>query len=89
MPTTRAHTIYDRRKLTFFATETYSSLLRRNRDLFTVFSDLENTYIQRGSEQIKLQADKILDDFSFENEIFAQKDDEMIVPFKALFGEGE
>ena len=84
----RSYNIY-RRKLTFFATETYSSLLRRNRDLFTVFSDLENTYIQRSSEQIKLQADKILDDFSFENEIFVQKDDEMIVPFKALFGEGE
>lgn len=84
----RAYNIY-RGKLSFFATETYSSLIRRNRDLFTVFSDLENTYIQRGTEQIKLQADKILDDLSFENEIFVQKEDEIIVPYKALFGEGE
>ena len=83
----RAYTIY-RRKLSFFATETYSSLIRRNRDLFTVFSDLENTYIQRGTEQIKLQADKILDDLNFENEIFVQKGDEIIVPYNALFGEG-
>ncbi len=84
----RAYNIY-RRKLSFFTTETYASLLRRNRDLFTVFSDLENTYIQRGTEQIKLQADKILDDLNFENEIFVQKGDEIIVPYKALFGEGE
>lgn len=84
----RAYNIY-RRKLSFFAAETYCSLIRRNRDLFTVFSDLENTYIQRGTEQIKLQADKILDDLNFENEIFVQKGDEMIVPYKALFEEGE
>lgn len=82
----RAYNIY-RRKLTFFAAETYASLLRRNRDIFTVFSDLENIYIQRENEQIKLEAAKILDDLNFENEIFVQKGDEMIVPYKALFGE--
>lgn len=82
----RAYNIY-RRKLSFFTAETYASLLRRNRDLFTVFSDLENIYIQRENEQIKLDAAKILDDLNFENEIFVQKGDEMIVPYKALFGE--
>ena len=84
----RAYNIY-RRKLSFFATETYASLLRRNRDIFTVFSDLKNIYIQRGNEQIKLQADKILDDLSFENEIFVQKEDVMVVPYMALFNNDE
>lgn len=84
----RAYNVYGR-KLSFFATETYASLLRRNRDIFTVFSDLKNIYIQRGNEQIKLKADKILDDLSFENEIFVQKEDVMVVPYMALFNNDE
>ena len=79
-----SYNIY-RRKLAFFEAETYASLLRRNRGLFTVFSDLEKTYIQRGNEQIFIEADKILDNLNYENNIPVQKEDELIVPYKTLF----
>lgn len=79
-----SYNIY-RRKLAFFEAETYASLLRRNRGLFTVFSDLERTYIQRGNEQIFIEADKILDNLNYENNIPVQKEDELIVPYKTLF----
>ncbi len=80
----RSYNIY-RRKLAFFESETYASLIRRNRDIFTVFSDLEKTYIQRENEQIFIEADKILDNLNYENNIPVQKEDELIVPYKTLF----
>lgn len=80
----RSYNIY-RRKLAFFESETYASLIRRNRNIFTVFSDLEKTYIQRENEQIFIEADKILDNLNYENNIPVHKEDELIVPYKTLF----
>lgn len=72
-------------KIYFYKDEKYSSLVRRIRKMFTVYSDLENAYVQRGESQLKIDAQKILDDDSFESQISVQKGDELVVPYKPFF----
>lgn len=72
-------------KIHFYKDERYSSLVRRVRKMLTVYSDLENTYVQRGESQLKIDAQKILDDDSFESPFFVQKGDELVIPYKPFF----
>lgn len=76
-------------KVNFFAEERYSSLIRRIWNIFTVFSDLEKAYVQRGDENLTVDAQKILDDNSFESPYFVQKHDILVIPYKPLFDENE
>lgn len=72
-------------KIYFYKDEKYSSLVRRVRKMLTVYSDMENTYVQRGESQLKIDAQKILDDDSFESPFFVQKGDELVIPYKPFF----
>lgn len=76
-------------KVDFFAEERYSSLIRRIRNIFTVFSDLKNAYVQREDKNLAVDAQKILDDNSFESPYFVQKHDVLVIPYKPLFDESE
>lgn len=81
-----SYNIY-RTKIHFFEDENWSSLIRRIRGMFTVFSDLENAYIQRGNETIVIEAQKAVDDFLYESPYLVQKGDELIIPYKQTFRE--
>lgn len=72
-------------RIYFYKDERYSSLIRRIRKMLTVYSDIENTYVQRGKSQLKIDAQKILDDDSFEIPFFVQKGDELVIPYKPFF----
>lgn len=73
-------------KVQFFATENYSSLIRRIRNMFTVFSNLKTAYVQRGNETFIVEADKILNNPDYQSSYLVQKDDELIIPYKPVFG---
>lgn len=79
-----SYNIY-RTKIQFFADENYSSLIYRIRDLFTVFSDLKNAYVQREDQKIAIEAQKILDDPQFISPYLVQKGDELVIPYKKMF----
>ena len=79
-----SYNIY-RTKIQFFADENYSSLIYRIRDLFTVFSDLKNAYVQREDQKIAIEAQKIVDDPQFISPYLVQKGDELVIPYKKMF----
>lgn len=79
-----SYNIY-RTKIQFFADENYSSLIYRIRDLFTVFSDLKNAYVQRENQKIAIEAQKILDNPQFTSPYLVQKGDELVIPYKKMF----
>ncbi len=76
-----------RTKIHFFEDENWASLIRRIRGMFTLFSDLENAYIQRGNETIVIEAQKAVDDFLYESPYLVQKGDELVIPYKQTFRE--
>ena len=79
-----SYNIY-RTKIQFFADENYSSLIYRIRDVFTVFSDLKNAYVQREDQKIAIEAQKILDEPQFISPYLVQKGDELVIPYKKMF----
>lgn len=74
-------------RIYFYRNEKYSSFVRRIRKMFTFFSDLENAYVQRGEETFVIEAQKALDEDSFESPYFVEKGDELVIPYKPLFNE--
>ncbi len=70
----------------FYIGEDYSSLIRRIRDMFTLFSDLHGLYVERNGEQILLEADRILQDMNFTSPYKVEKNDVVIVPYLPFFG---
>lgn len=82
-----SYNIY-RTRIQFYAEENYSSLIRRIKHMFTVFSDLEKAYVQRGDKKIIIEAQKAIDDDSFESSVTVEKEDELVIPFKPIFEDG-
>lgn len=74
-------------KTQFYASENYASLIRRIKQMFTVFSNLKEAYVQRGNERFIVEADKIIDNPEYESPYFVQKEDSLVIPYKPLFDE--
>ena len=66
-------------------TKDYVFFVRRNKDLFTESSDLENAYILRDNSKIPLNLQVILYDNEFVSGLSPEKYDTLIVPFKQSF----
>ena len=75
----------NRRAVVFEKNEDYVFFVRRNKDLFTESSDLENAYILRGNSKIPLNLQVILYDNEFVSGLSPEKYDTLIVPFKQSF----
>ena len=65
--------------------EDYAFFLRKNKNMFTNVSDLENAYILRGSETIPVDLSKMLYDATYYSKIEIKYNDRLIVPFKQFF----
>lgn len=63
----------------------YSFLIRKNKDLFSMLSDLENSYILRGNDIIKIDISKILYDSNYNLDETVRPYDILRVPFKQFF----
>lgn len=74
-------------KIIFYADENYSSFIRRNKNMFTLFSNLKNAYVQRGNETFIVEADKIIENPDYQSPFLVEKNDELIVPYKPFFDE--
>jgi protein involved in polysaccharide export with SLBB domain len=74
-----------REVVTFNSGETYSSVVRRNTRWFTAESDTANAYIERGSQRIPINLNRILYDVNFREEIPIEDNDLLIVPFRQYF----
>lgn len=79
-------TSFYKTKVNFYIGEDYSSLIRRIRDMFTLFSDLHGLYVERNGQQILLEADRILQDMNFTSPYKVEKNDVVIVPYLPFFG---
>ena len=75
----------NRRAVVFEKNEDYVFFVRRNKDLFTESSDLENAYILRDNSKIPLNLQVILYDNEFVSGLSPEKYDTLIVPFKQSF----
>jgi protein involved in polysaccharide export with SLBB domain len=65
--------------------ENYSSLVQRNRLLFTAISDTRNAYIIRDEERIPLNINLMLYDSSYQSSYFVERNDVLIIPFRQYF----
>lgn len=65
--------------------ENYAFFIRRNRDVFSSVSDLQNAYIRRGNEIIPINLEEILYDSSSSSSLIVTSYDTIIVPFRQLF----
>lgn len=74
-----------KQKISFYIDETYSSFIRRSKELFTEYSDISGIYIERNGAEILLNADAILDDMDFTSPYFVEKNDVLIVPYLPVF----
>ncbi len=78
-------TANNRLAMRFNEGEDYAFFVRRNKNIFTNVSDLENAYIIRGSEQIPVNLTKMIYDSSYKSQISMQYNDTLLVPFKQFF----
>ncbi len=74
-------------KIIFYVDENYSSFIRRNKKMFTLFSNLKNAYVQRGNEAFIVEADKIIENPDYQSPFLVEKNDELIIPYKTFFDE--
>jgi protein involved in polysaccharide export with SLBB domain len=74
-----------REVVSFNTGETYSSVVRKNTRWFTAESDTANAYIERGTERIPINLNRILYDASFRSETTIEENDLLIVPFRQYF----
>lgn len=65
--------------------EDYAFFVRRNKNIFTNVSDLDNAYIIRGTEHIPVNLTKMIYDSSYKSQIPMQYNDTLLVPFKQFF----
>ena len=71
--------------LRFNEGEDYAFFVRRNKEMFTTVSDLENAYVIRGNENIPLNLSKMLYDASYYSKVEMKYNDTLLVPFKQFF----
>jgi protein involved in polysaccharide export with SLBB domain len=69
----------------FNSGETYSSVVRRNSRWFTAESDTLNAYIERGTDRIPINLNRILYDANFRSEVSIEENDVLIIPFRQYF----
>jgi protein involved in polysaccharide export with SLBB domain len=74
-----------REVVVFNTGETYSSVVRRNSRWFTAESDTANAYIERGTDRLPINLNRILYDANFRSEILIEENDVLIVPFRQYF----
>jgi protein involved in polysaccharide export with SLBB domain len=74
-----------REVVSFNSGETYSFVVRRNARWFTAESDTANAYIERGSERIPINLNRILYDANFRSEVLIEENDLLIIPFRQYF----
>jgi hypothetical protein len=74
-----------REVISFNTGETYSSVVRRNSRWFTAESDTANAYIERGTDRILINLNRILYDANFRSETLIEENDVLIIPFRQYF----
>lgn len=65
--------------------EDYAFFIRRYKEMFTSVSDLKNSYIVRGEENISIDISQILYDENFKTKIEMKTNDTLLIPFKQFF----
>ena len=70
--------------ITFLPGDNYAEIVREQRGLLTIYSDLQNAYIERNEEKIPMNLEEILYDASFKSEYYAEKGDKLVIPFMQL-----
>jgi protein involved in polysaccharide export with SLBB domain len=74
-----------RMTMQFNSGDTYASMVRRYAYWFTPVSDTQNAYILRKNERIPINLNSMLYDASYRDDLFLQKDDVLIIPFRQYF----
>lgn len=69
----------------FLEGEDYAFFIRKNKDILTEVSDLENVYIIRDGEKIALNLLPVLYDASYYAKIEMKNNDTLLIPFKQFF----
>ena len=65
--------------------EDYAFFIRKNKDILTEVSDLENVYIIRDGEKIAMNLLPILYDATYYSKIEMKNNDTLLIPFKQFF----
>lgn len=74
-----------RLSFSFSEGEDYAFFIRKNKDILTEVSDLENVYIIRDGEKIALNLLPVLYDASYYAKIEMKNNDTLLIPFKQFF----
>lgn len=74
-----------RLSFSFSEGEDYAFFIRKNKDILTEVSDLENVYIIRDGEKIALNLLSVLYDASYYAKIEMKNNDTLLIPFKQFF----
>lgn len=65
--------------------EDYAFFVRRNKEMFSNVSDLENAYVMRGSEHIPLNVSELLYDETSKTKLEMKLNDTLRIPFRQNF----
>lgn len=65
--------------------EDYAFFIRKNKDILTEVSDLENVYIIRDGEKIAMNLLPVLYDATYYSKIEMKNNDTLLIPFKQFF----
>lgn len=79
--TAPANTSY-RLSLKFHKGENYGTFLRRNQNLYTQYSDLENSYIERNGNRIALNIRTFIDNEDMLSDYSLEAGDRVVIPFR-------
>lgn len=71
--------------LSFSEGEDYAFFIRKNKDILTEVSDLQNAYIIRNGEKIALNLMPILYDATYYAKVEMKNNDTLLIPFKQFF----
>lgn len=74
-----------RLSFSFSEGEDYAFFIRKNKDILTEVSDLENVYIIRDGEKIALNLLPVLYDVSYYAKIEMKNNDTLLIPFRQFF----
>ena len=70
------------RSIKFHKGENYASFVRRITNLYTQYSDLENSYVERNGEKFALNIRKFLDQADLKSEYDVESNDRIIIPYR-------
>ncbi|MCR4953064.1 MAG: SLBB domain-containing protein [Treponema sp.] len=66
----------------FHKGENYATFVRRTTGLYTQYSDLENSYIERKGKRIVLNIRELLDEADLKSEYNVESGDKLIIPYR-------